>query len=72
MDTKRLRVEIVAEYGTQTAFAEAIGWHKNKVSKIIRGRYKPDIDEVAKITETLHLDERRYCAIFLPHGITER
>lgn len=66
MNTRRLKAEIIAEYGTQAAFAHAIGWHTNKVSKIIREKYKPDTDEVAKISDVLHLDERRYCEIFLP------
>lgn len=66
MDIRRLKAEIVAEYDTQAAFAKAIGWHENKVSKIIRGHYKPDTDEVAKMVEVLHLDESRYCSIFLP------
>lgn len=66
MDVRRLKAEIVAEYGTQTAFSQAIGWHQNKVSKVIRGHYKPDTDEVARIADVLRLDERRYCDIFLP------
>lgn len=66
MNARRLKAEIIAEYGTQTAFAHAIGWHANKVSKIVKEKYKPDTDEVAKISDALHLDERRYCEIFLP------
>lgn len=65
MNLRRLRAEIVAEYGTQSAFAMAINWHKNKVSKMVQGQYKPDTDEVAKITDALHLDEGRYREIFL-------
>ena len=66
MNTRRLKAEIIAEYNTQDAFANAMGWHKNKVSKMIQGHYKPNIDEVAKMVEMLHLDERQYCHIFLP------
>lgn len=66
MDLRRLRGEIAAEYKTQVAFASAIGWHKNKVSKMLLGEYKPDTDEVAVMASALHLDERRYCDIFLP------
>lgn len=66
MNVNRLRGEIVAEYKTQTAFAEAIGWHKNKVSKMLCGLYKPDTDEVSLIASVLRLDERKYCDIFLP------
>lgn len=72
MNIRRLKAEIVAEYNTQASFAKAIGWNENKVSKIIQGRYKPDTDEVAKIADVLHLDECRYCAIFLPNKITKR
>ena len=66
MNVRRLKAEIVAEYGTQTEFSKVIGWHKNKVSKIVCGNYKPDTDEVAKIVDTLHLDEKKYLEIFLP------
>lgn len=65
MNVDRLRGEISAEYRTQVAFSSAIGWHKNKVSKMLSGKYKPNTDEVAEIAEALHLDERRYCDIFL-------
>ncbi len=66
LDIRKLRGEIAAEYKTQVAFADAIGWHKNKVSNMLSGRYKPDTDEVAMIANVLKLDERRYCDIFLP------
>lgn len=68
MDLCRLRGEIVAEYRTQSAFADAIGWHKNKVTKMLTGRYKPDTDEVAKIADLLHLDAPKFCDIFLPNN----
>ena len=66
MDLCRLRGEIVAEYRTQTAFADAIGWHKSKVTKMLTGKYKPDTDEVAEIAGLLHLDVPKFCDIFLP------
>ena len=62
---RRLRGEIVTEFRTQSAFADAIGWHKNKVTKMLTGKYKPDTDEVAKIAFLLHLDESKFCDIFL-------
>lgn len=66
MDLNRLRGEIVAEFRTQSAFAAAIGWHQNKVTKMLTGKYKPDTDEVAKMATMLHLDEPKFCDIFLP------
>lgn len=67
MDLQRLKGEIVAVYGTQLKFSKAIGWHKNKVSKMICGKYKPDTDEVAAIVSALHLTEQQYWNIFLPN-----
>lgn len=69
MDLCRLRGEIVAEYRTQTAFADAIGWHKNKVTKMLTGKYKPDTDEVVEIAGLLHLDVPKFCDIFLPKNL---
>lgn len=66
MNTNKLRGEIVASFKTQYAFADAIGWHRNKVSRMLCGKYKPDTDEVASIARILGLDEQKYCAIFLP------
>lgn len=66
MDVNRLRGEIVAKYRTQNSFADAIGWHKNKVSKLLNGAYKPNTDEVAAIVSALNLDSDGFCAIFLP------
>lgn len=66
MDCNRLRGEIAAKFRTQIAFADAIGWHKNKVSKLVLGLYKPDTDEVAEIADVLDLDVAGFCAIFLP------
>lgn len=65
MNIDRLRGEIVARYRTQRAFADCIGWHPNKLSKMMQGKYRPDTDEVASITSALNLSERQFCDIFL-------
>lgn len=67
MNIARLRGEIVAQYKSQKAFAEQLGWHPNKVSKLMTGKYKPDTDEVASITKVLGLSEGQFCDIFLPY-----
>ena len=71
MDLQRLKGEIVAVYGTQLEFSKAIGWHKNKVSKMVCGKYKPDTDEVAAIVSALHLTEQQYWNIFFAKFITK-
>ena len=73
MNLQKLRGEIVTYYKTQNNFAKAMHWHKNKVSKMMTGKYKPDIDEVAKIAEMLKFDDETYKQIFLtnksPNGV---
>lgn len=66
MDCNKLRGEIVAKFRTQSAFARAIGWHRNKISKLVLGEYKPDTDEVAAIADVLSLNQDEFCSIFLP------
>lgn len=65
MNLNRLKGEIVAVFGTQDSFSKAIGWHRNKVSRLITGKYIPDIDEAAKISSLLNLSSDKYCEIFL-------
>lgn len=50
---------------TQQALGEAIGWHRNKVSKLFTGKYIPNVDEAAEIADKLKLTEAEYREIFL-------
>ena len=67
MDTNRLRGEIAARYKTQSAFADAINWNKNKVTNLLKGTYKPSIDDVVKIASLLNLSEQVCYEIFLQY-----
>lgn len=64
MNTKRLKGEIVAVYGTQIAFGAALGWSKNKVTRMVRGQYLPNVAEAAQIKNLLGLDVQQCEAIF--------
>jgi len=61
-----LRGEIYSRFKSQKAFAVAIGWHPNKVSGMLNGRYLPDLHEAAQIKIALELTDRKFIAIFLP------
>ena len=65
MNINKLRGAIVTEYKTQNVFADEIGWHKNRVSKMMNGKYVPDINEVARMAKALRLDDRQFKDIFL-------
>lgn len=66
MNLNRLKGEIIAVFGTQNAFCTAIGWHKSKVSRLITGKYIPNVDEAAQISLLLSLPSEKYYEIFLP------
>lgn len=66
MNLNRLKGEIIAVYGTQDSFSNAIKWHRNKVSRLINGQYVPNINEAAEISSLLNLSPEKYYEIFLP------
>lgn len=66
MNLRRLKGEIVAVYGTQAAFADHVSWHKNKVSRLVTGQYKPDMDDVDVIVSALDLTPDKFLEIFMP------
>lgn len=67
MNTNKLKGEIIGKFGTQEAFGEAMGWHRNKVSAILNHKYIPDVNEAARMADTLDLSKEVYIEIFLPH-----
>lgn len=65
MNRVELRVDIIRKFGTQGNFAKELGWTENKLSKMMQGRYTPNLDEVICIAEKLGLEEKRFLTIFL-------
>jgi hypothetical protein len=51
-------------YYSITAFAEAIGWSRNKASRIINGMQEPSCDDIVDLTNVLDLGEKEFFAIF--------
>ena len=66
MNLGKLKGEIIANYGSQKAFAQHIGWPQNKVCRLVAGKYKPDTDDVDIIVKALNLDKEGFLAVFLP------
>ncbi len=65
MNIDILRGAISEKFRTQTAFAAKIGWHKNRVSLMMHGKYTPNVDEAAAIAKILALSDEKFCQIFL-------
>jgi plasmid maintenance system antidote protein VapI len=50
---KELKGEIIKRYGSQFAFAHAIGWHEASISRVIRGHHVLDDDTKRRWSEVL-------------------
>ena len=65
MDRSELRSKVFGRFKNQKAFADAIKWSENKVSKLLNGDYVPDVDQASEISDVLDLNEKDFCVIFL-------
>jgi len=62
-----IRSLIYGRYDSQTAFAEALGWSKQRLSKITSGRKEPSISEVFEISQGLEIDLSVAARIFVQY-----
>lgn len=65
MNIDKLRGTIAEKYRTQVAFADALGWNRNKISRLVTGKLVPNINEVAQIAAALRLSNCEFEEIFL-------
>lgn len=56
---------IHGQYPNQAAFADAIGWRRQKLNKIVNGEKQPSIHEVQEISEGLGVPFMMVCNFFL-------
>ena len=55
MNHKELKSKVLGKFFSITAFAEAIGWSRNKASRIINGMQEPSCDDIVDLTNVLDL-----------------
>ncbi|MCL1981781.1 MAG: helix-turn-helix domain-containing protein [Clostridiales bacterium] len=60
-----LRGLIYGKFDTETAFAQHLGWSRQRLNKLTSGKRKPDIDEVFEIAQLLGEDFEVVAQIFL-------
>lgn len=65
MNENKVRGEILSMYPTLTAFADACGWSRQKVSQFVSGERVPRLPDIQKIAEVLHKDVTYVTTIFL-------
>ena len=56
---------IHSKYESESSFANAIGWSKQRVNKITNGKKEPNIKELAQISAGLDVSFERVANIFL-------
>lgn len=62
---RELRGLIYANYDSESQFADALGWPRQRISKITNGVKEPDIDELNVISKALHKSVGDIAQIFL-------
>lgn len=67
INTQELRGIIYAKYGTAAALTGRLKWDKNKIGKILKGIYTPDVDECVEMAQALELGQEQFCHIFFPN-----
>ena len=66
-----IRGRIYERYPNQKAFADAIGWSKQKLSLIMSGQREPSFKDVAKMAKTLGFTFEDLARIFLAVEVTK-
>lgn len=64
MNTKTLKGLVLKKFFTISAFADNVGWKRNKASRIINGIQEPSIPDIVVIAGALDLNEREFFDIF--------
>lgn len=71
MNRKRLRGLIYEKYKNLIDFSEAIGWHRNKISRILTGVQEPNIDDMRIIANLFELSPEDFVDIFFENQFTK-
>lgn len=69
---RELRGLIYSQYDSETEFANAIGWPKQRVNKITGGVKEPNIDELNALSKALNVSVGEMAQIFLRYKSPNR
>ena len=63
----QIRGAVFSKYNSITAFANDIGWKRNKASRIINGVQRPNAEDIEQIAKCLNItDPSKFVSIFFP------
>ena len=67
-----IRGAVFSKFPSIIAFAEAIGWKRNKASRIVNGIQIPTVEEAEKIASCLDIsDADVFLSVFFPGVFTK-
>lgn len=66
INSSLLKGLIYSRYGSQAAISDSLGWGKNKIGKILKGKLKPSIDDCYNLYMALNLSKEEYISVFTP------
>lgn len=58
---------IHAKFRSESDFARAIGWTKQRVNKIVNGKMQPSLGDAIAMAQTLEVSLSKIAEIFLPN-----
>ena len=68
----RLRGAIFSRFSTILSFADAIGWNRQKASRIVNGLQRPTASEMEEMAKCLGIeDSDEFMKIFFPQESTK-
>jgi hypothetical protein len=68
MDNGKLRGAIYSKFKSASAFADALGWTKQKLSNVLTGKKIPNVTEIADMARAMKMSNAELLAIFLPQS----
>ena len=71
MNIDKFRGLIYSKYKTIKEFSDAIGWHRNKASRILNGEQEPDSEDMREVAELFELSSVEFVDIFFEKQFTK-
>ena len=65
-----IRGVVYDKYKSISAFAQAIGWTRQKATLIVNGDQEPNLDDVDKMSKALNLDYEKTARFFFALVVT--
>ncbi len=71
MNKEKIRGLVFSRYRTIGEFSDAIGWKRNKSSRILNGIQEPDSRDMRAIAELFELSSEEFVNIFFEEQFTK-